>query len=54
MGGRSGFKGAHGNETLYAKREAFTESYIEYVNGVKVIRNRTRYGKVKRRKKKDK
>lgn len=52
MGGRSGLKGNHGNETLYAGREAYTETYEEYVNGIKVIRTRTKYGKIKRRKKK--
>lgn len=52
MGGRSGLKSGHGSTTLYAGREAYTETYEEYINGIKVIRTRTRYGKVKRKKKK--
>lgn len=52
MGGRSGLKGNHGNETLYARREVYTESYEETINGIKIIRTRVHYGKTKRRKKK--
>ena len=52
MGGRSGLKSGHGSITLYDGREEYTETYEEYVNGIKVIRTRTKYGKIKRRKKK--
>lgn len=53
MGSRSGLKGNHGNETLYAGRESYVEQYEEVINGVTVIKTRVRYGKVKRKKKKD-
>lgn len=36
-------------ETKYSGMEAVTESYIEIVNGIKVIRTRTRYRKKRKR-----
>lgn len=38
-------------ETKYSGMEAVTESYVEIVNGVKIIRTRTRYRKKRRRNK---
>ncbi len=51
MGGRSGIKSGHGYNTRYSGMEAITESYEDFVNGVKIIRTRTRYRKRRRKKK---